>query len=462
MAIRSEPPLRQSMPPQGATPVPRLEALPLDVLIIVLRHLPLVGRIRTVSRLNKRFNALVYCSIDALTRDDTFRVHSIPAPLLARLPSLTRLDLFALAPEITLPSTLRTLRIWATWSGVRLVYDHLPSLTSLSLLCGYVNALQILVKVHSSLCHLTLSSSVSLPGGAPHTPALADFLRTAHFPALKSLDIQFNEPEQHKAVLSFFLRHASQLESLTFRTPYPEPHQVTGVKLPNLTELCNAPTCMMDVISTQCPRLIAVESDRFVVTKHPLLRKYTYTALLDGTHCNATLSLFPNLTICEVRLDNDTANALVAQNAAHMVKRCWIRGRANRAFLGAATRLTYLSIDCDQLEADVPLALPLLTELELGCDRATLSKQIALIRRFHVSCPCISVVNMFCNSDGGHLFDAVAGLVQEVDQWGSATRLQFQVNGDGTPLMTFLCTLQPHWVTATASDATVFDNFLFS
>lgn len=342
---------------------------------------------------------------------------------------------------------------------MRLVYNDLPSLTSLSLFCGYADVPQLLTKVHSSLCHLALSSSVSLLGGCPC--ALSDFIRTAHFPALKSLDIQFNKLE-HKAVLEFFLRHASQLESLTFRTPHPEAHQLASVTLPNLTELCNAPACMMDALSTQCTHLIAVESDRFVVTKLPLLRKYTYTALLDHMQCNVPLCLFPNLTICEVRLDDDTANALMAQNAAHMVTRCWIRGRANRAFLGAATSLTYLSIECDQLEADVQLSLPLVTELDLGCDRATLSKQIALIRRFRAGSPCLSVVNVVCNSNDIYLFDAVAGLVREVDQWISATRRQFQVNGDETLLMEFLCTLQPHWVIATASDTTVVDNFLFS
>lgn len=64
MAIMSafEPPLCQSMPLQGAAPVPRLEALLPDVLIQVLRHIPLVGRIRTVSRLKQALHNVLAAS----------------------------------------------------------------------------------------------------------------------------------------------------------------------------------------------------------------------------------------------------------------------------------------------------------------------------------------------------------------------------------------------------------------
>lgn len=98
-----------------ALPALGLNSLPSDILMLILRLLPLVPRVRTISILNKRLRELVYRSIDALTDYPQHRMR-YRAPhyykALSRLTSLTALNLRVTPSWPTtyvLPASLRHL-----------------------------------------------------------------------------------------------------------------------------------------------------------------------------------------------------------------------------------------------------------------------------------------------------------------------------------------------------------------
>lgn len=104
-------------------------ALPPDVVICIASLVPLVPRVRTLSRLNKQWRTLVYRSIDAILGDAVVSAPRVTAATLARLPSLTSLSLLSCDECLRLPTTLRHLEV-----GERArIGGPFPALTSLIL-----------------------------------------------------------------------------------------------------------------------------------------------------------------------------------------------------------------------------------------------------------------------------------------------------------------------------------------
>lgn len=121
-----------------------INSLPLDVLAEIASYAPLRARLRSLSFINKRWRAAALRSVQELRFADSDRTAPLILPLLFGLfPSLTSLDLPFGVAYMTLPTTLRTLRLGAqfTKQAVEVAHrgvptflsTHFPNLTSLDL-----------------------------------------------------------------------------------------------------------------------------------------------------------------------------------------------------------------------------------------------------------------------------------------------------------------------------------------
>lgn len=412
----------------------RLYALPADVLILILRFLPLVPRVRTVSRLSKHLNALVYRSIDDLS-DHTH----LDGSVLARLTSVTSLRVDADGQDHLLPTTLRTLHIVSNPPDMHSNFPGpLPFVTSLSLsLFGSQRGIaDLMAKVATSLRSLQLFINMSLgPQGR-----LADYICTVHLPQLSDLRIAFTNAN-NAPLLAFFRRHALQLESLVFIHPPRPASLIADVALSNLTELSFAPPDMMAGLAVRCPKLTALHSSYIDVPTELPLRSLHLT-LLDARLHHTTLT-----AIHGVKLDEVSAAKLVPH--AHLVKSCTLLGPPSVAFLSAATRLTSLSIQYDLLSEDAPLAIPSLTELTLVPSKyldGVFTKEIAVVRRFMRGCPRLTKITASQCSDLANAPTTLMELVSELDARGTVQALVIDNAIDGDDLKIAATSLVMHWL----------------
>ena len=142
-----------------------LDVLPADILVVILRLLPVVPRIRTIARLNKRWRELAYRSVDSFTNTSIDWARSTCVNALARLPSLTSLDISGTTTSrpLRLPTTLRHL-------GVSLC----PSLQLSEPLPAHLTSFSL--SQPSTVPHSRRSRSAS---GPKYFPSIADTPRSS-------------------------------------------------------------------------------------------------------------------------------------------------------------------------------------------------------------------------------------------------------------------------------------------
>lgn len=199
------------------SPPTTLASLPADVIVFhILRRIPLVPRVRTLSRLSKRWYELVYRSIDSVAH----RSSVVPKELLmlmemlarGRLPSLTSLSVIAMqVAPLHLPSTLRDLELCV--SSVQLA-TPVPALTSLTLRLSASAGAGAPVgrDIIDLLCAATLLRRLhlSLDDGYISLPLLAA-LPTLRLPLLTDLAPADLGCDQFRLL---YRQHASQLLAL--------------------------------------------------------------------------------------------------------------------------------------------------------------------------------------------------------------------------------------------------------
>lgn len=266
-----------SMPPVS------LNALPADMLLAILRFLPLVPRMRTVGRLSKRWRELAYRSVDSLTDYplDKLRYRMPPYHKALRwLTSLVRLDLrvtLSWPQEYVLPITLRHLAL-RSWCRIT-VLEPRPALTSLTLRSYADDVPQFIGLFASSLCRLDLFSSSK-------TLRFTAVVAALHLPQLTYLAVG---PELDPHLSAFYRRHASQLEALTIRIPcsrntfaHRQMHDIVNVHLPRLRVLRvvddhrinPVASQLLPLVLLQCPRLTALHTNFAPICGASVLRSF--------------------------------------------------------------------------------------------------------------------------------------------------------------------------------------------
>lgn len=437
-----------SLPRPCAPSAPRLETLPADIIVLILRLLPLVPRVRVVSRLSKHVNALVYRSVDEVSHEvHHSALQCLSGDVLARLPSLTNLQVHMNGQDLVLPTTLRTLHIVSSGSeALRSRFPApLPLVTSLSLsLFGSQDGVtDVITKVAASLKKLFLFINMSR---GPQGP-LAECISAIHLPQLAQLSIAFTNAD-NAALLAFLRRHGPQLKSLGFIHPPRPASLISDVTLPNLTELHSAPSDMMHGLAARCPKLTALHANHpNVPTDLPLVSLSVDRSI--DPHQVTCLPLHKRLAaIRHVEMDECIANALAEHGVAHLAESCDLRGSPSVAFLSAATRLTSLTIRYNLLCADTPLVFPSLTELTLRPAEehsGVFTEEVACLQRFLPHCPRLAHITL---SQCGDLTDAqetLADLVRELNARSTVRILEVEA-ADGDDLVSFAASLSPPWL----------------
>lgn len=424
----------------------RLDTLPPDVIVLILRLLPVVPRLRTVSRLSKHFNALVYRSIDDLSSAVPYYVlRRLDNSLLARLPSLTNLTIHVNGQVLVLPTTLRALHIVSNApNDVQSRFPApLPLLTSLSLsLFGNQEGVtDIIAKVGNSLHSLSLF--VNMRDGLQGP--LKEYIRTANMPKLRQLWIALTNADNTE-LLAFFLRHAPQLETLGFIHPPCPASLISDAPLTNLQELFSVPPDMVD-LSSRCPKLTALHATHLKVSID--LPLYSLWNLDLNSSLISRLNQYPNLTVIgNVELDEQNSTRLADKQLSHLINSCELLEYPSVSFLLAATNLTSLIIRYDLIPTDILLVFPRLTDLTLRPQKehtGVFTEEVAVIRRFLHGCPRLKNITAIECSDLTGAKETLSALVSELDKIGSVRILEISAI-DGEDLKSFASSLVTHWL----------------
>lgn len=216
--LRSRPPSR----PLSCT-YASFASLPLDVLRLIFRLIPVHPRVRVISLVCKRWRTLVLSSV---TRARRFS----PAVRWFRLfPALEHLDITTRAmASRPLPLSLRSLAFYAEPD-----YDHLPhllaltALTAVSLHTRWRSAQRLLLHIRTSLTSLhILTDDLG-------KPRVARGIAELFYPRLTDLSIPYSV-----ALAPLLERHASSLTRLSVKD---SDNFATVVRFPRVTYLHLAP-----------------------------------------------------------------------------------------------------------------------------------------------------------------------------------------------------------------------------
>lgn len=357
-----------------ALPALGLNSLPSDVLMIILRLLPLVPRVRTISILNKRLRELVYRSIDALTDYPQDRMR-YRAPhyykALSRLTSLTALNLRVTPSWPTtyvLPASLRHLGLRSRRAIT--ILEPRPALTSLALrVCGK-HARDFIAPFVSSLRQLDIFCVRS------ETPSLASL----HLPLL--IDLAIGPENLSYVTFDFCVLHATQLETLTLLSSW---------KYISLLITCNV----------HFPRLRTLRLDAVVDSE-------IRTLILRCPQLTAIHHLTKPLL---------QARSLTTQSIAiHEWQPCFddMQVTGDVAALASVTYLRSLTIRC-------PVPLPPLLNLsalrKLTIIINSTPEALSTLQHFLQYCPQLSKVVIVCAHIAAQQFTAI---VRDLDRRGVA------------------------------------------
>lgn len=217
-------------PTRSVVPHPRLDVLPLDVLGLILDFIPRCPRLRSVSRVSKRWRSAVMRTIThAQLRPDTMQ------EMLALLPCLTSAEVsWDQQPStLALPTRLRRLSFFHVGSGVLDVVSSIPPLEDLVFRQhGHGNLLRACIGASlTSLTSLTLEHSMY----TSHL-WLTTLATTPRMPALTLLRLSacHASNEVLERIADFLELHCSQLTSLTLRPP-PGGDEATRARLAAIT-----------------------------------------------------------------------------------------------------------------------------------------------------------------------------------------------------------------------------------
>lgn len=441
-----------------ATAALRLDALPADVLITILRLIPVIPRMRTLATLSKRWNELTYRSVDALLRrsiDEVWHIRPRLVSVLSRLPSLTCLDLSsleALPDIIRLPPTLCHLGV--LWDSPLKLATPLPSsLTSLELrVAGSGNDVApLLAELASYLCRLKLA----IYGRVTASSQLGGFLKAAHFPVLTDLSIGWRSA-MSVPLCALYRTHAPQLEALTLLdVPHADQLHIAQHRLPRLRTLsweakftCEPPMPQaVEALLSHCPQLVALHTEFVPQRAHTALRSLSLDLASDLVSSAVQARDLPHLhSLSAGFIEARDMDALAAVHELITACDVSLADLADSDALHTLTRLTRLT-DLELNVGEPCPALPSLSHLrnlrslhftgEPWAVLASLSRQI-----LH-DCPALTTITMVCLCEVDE--EDFAQLLTELDQRGVAL-LQVQHKGQ-----TLRPARQLHWLSVQTS-----------
>lgn len=306
------------MPQMSYQHASELFSLPADLIISILRFIPLLPRVRTISLLCKQCHALVYRSIDTVREMDDRYDYGTPmcltSTVLARLPSLTSLSLSATEERLRLPASLRHLELYVR--GCTCFVGAFPPLTWLSL--HLLEHREGVTTIITACASFLVSLELHIAYQSIESPELVSFLTSVHLPSLRYLTIGFKHAHLSNELCAFYGRHASQLETLTVTEAPKEVHaKVGGHDLPNLTELTwrgsvHPFATDMDALLARCPKLTALHTC-FVPSgvSHALTALRSLALRTSWQLETAELNRFPQLTAVSIdSIEDDTVPLL--------------------------------------------------------------------------------------------------------------------------------------------------------
>lgn len=378
-----------------------------------------------LSRLNKRFYALVYRSISDLSSRPFNN-----APL-SRLSSLTRLRL-EYSGVVSLPTTLRSLQIISNSPRTSCtLLRPLPQLIvslDLHLFGAHDGIEELLRELASSLRQLYLFPDTT--SGPSRSLAAYLAAEEAYFPKLTSLSITFSLGSAD-ALFSFYARHAHQIEALGFmHCPRPvEADSLVQHDLPKLKSLSGTLSTAMlaELLRLRCPTITTLN----FATLEPLYIPETHLSILRALSIESIddfqlLSKFTNLrSIRDLRLTNDDTHEMVSRKLVYLVRSCDLLETPDLQFLAQATQLTKLSLQFDLLSTELPaeilLHLPSLTDLTLTYkNKASTLRATQAVRYFLGSSPRLSKIStFFCPITIDEEKLAVSKLILDLEKRGS-------------------------------------------
>ena len=180
--------------------------LPMDVLLIVMRSVPVYFRIRHASCVCKRWRTAAFQTV-------TLIPHQVDPPAINLFPSLSEATIALVPGTIRLPTSLMKLTITKVHAPEKesssCTFLSCPALTSISLPMNHVlldALIPVLAAAASSLSSLEIRETETEYHGR-----LAYELRLMHFPALTSLSF----PSSLDVYFNLLQRHASSLAHLS-------------------------------------------------------------------------------------------------------------------------------------------------------------------------------------------------------------------------------------------------------
>lgn len=395
----------------SARPTLFLDALPTDILVAILRLLPVVPRIRTIARLNKRWCELAYRSVDSLARKTIDWARQVNT--LARLSSLTSLEIATPSGPVRLPSALTHLGLLVNPQHSLQLLEPIPSqLTSFALLAAdfSVGVEPLLARIGSSLRRFRLQFNSS------RLQSLGTFLASAHFPSLTALSIGFPFSVNHD-VLAFYSRHSSQLLELTLTyVPLELGREIAAQALPNLHTLdwqssLFGSDAVLPLLAS-CPQLTSVHL-RTLPKPIPTLVTALHSLALFGFEIPKSRPFSRLSSLSVLNLDDEDLQAFGEHGT--VLTACTISTTPTGVSLQLLPRLKNLTLGLFH-SPDVLLPIPPLTGLTtLELIRGPLTDQMELALHFVRACPSLRTIKLHSPDGPGLLTE---GFLRELDQHG--------------------------------------------
>lgn len=429
-----------------SAPAPCLDTLPADILIAILRLLPVVPRIRTIARLNKRWREFAYRSIDSFNGASVEWTRSACAKALARLSSLTSLDIGTPVP-MRLPSTLQHLSVWAN-STLKLT-GRLPQLSSLSLLTSGHGVAPLLASLDSALRSLRLSSKAY-----GDTTEIDSFLKSAYLPSLTALSIGIQRTNIDD-LIAFYVRHATQLLELTVEAVPPDfIDTIVAQTLPSVRTLNwhlpqgrpSEPRVLESVLS-HCPQLTSLHA---VDVPEPVPIAVFALQSLYLSHGNLvsanreTLPRFTRLSSLRVRNLTPLAIQLLGERVTQ-VTACDFTATTDNSTplkpLHPMRRLQrlHLTMHCP---SEALLPVPPLTNLtKLTLSASSFSEQMQTALQFVRVCPALRIIKLVHSTELQTVSD---DFLRELDRRG-VERLKIPDVCRGEAKLYWLTVVEDKW-----------------